>query len=88
MEHGVARFGVDCGPVVRYVHTSRFSPTFVIYTVLIGSTFGGHIEQGSSTPHFLCFLYVPLVNLHVVSICVYILCAHVLYMKGLRGLNL
>jgi hypothetical protein len=66
MEHGVARFCVDCGPVVRYVHTSHFFCPFVVNTVLIGPTFGGHIEQGSSAPHFLYF--VPLVNLRVMEI--------------------
>jgi hypothetical protein len=66
MEHGFARFCVDCGPVVRYVYIITLP--FVIKMVLIGSTFGGHIEQGLSAPHFLSFLYVPLVNLRVVEI--------------------
>ena len=68
MEHGLARFCVDRGSVVRYVHTPHFYRAFAIYTALIGSTVGGYIEQGSSAHHFLHFLFVPLINLRVVEI--------------------
>ena len=48
MEHGLARFFLDRGSIVRYV-LRHFSRAFAIYRVLIG----GHVEQGSSAHYFL-----------------------------------
>ncbi|KAH9169064.1 hypothetical protein EDB89DRAFT_1511714 [Lactarius sanguifluus] len=49
MEHGPARFFLYSGPVARYplLHFAYHA------WVLIGSTAGRHIEQGSNARHFL-----------------------------------
>ena len=64
-------------------HTSS-----AIYTVLIGSSFAALMSRDQVRVTSLASIVFRSITSASHSICVYILCARVLYMKGLRGVNL